>query len=113
MPLIPAKYVEAVNAGVKFLDMVVGRKKWLGRMNMRKFEIDDPSTCVAGNIFRDAYFKGETNGFESFQSAISALGGNGEKLAYTFGFNAGNEKGMQYLQDLWVMKIKQLKARVR
>lgn len=112
-PLIPLKYLEAVERGVEFLDMVVGRKKWLRRMKMRDFDIKDPNTCVAGNVFESAYFDGNSDGYNSFMEAVNAIGGDGDKLAGQFGFQADNDKGYQYLQDLWVMKVKQLKARAR
>lgn len=55
--------------------------------------------------------KGEPeDGYEKFIVAMKTLSG---KLEATerLGFYAPTDKGFQYLQDLWVMKIKQLKAR--
>lgn len=108
---IPAKYFEAVENGIKFLDLVVGRRTWLNRMDMRKFDITDPRTCVAGNVFQEAYFDGADSGYRSFCNAVIALGGNDVKIEMKLGFNAPSSKGMQYLQDIWVRKIKSLKRR--
>ncbi len=103
------KYVAAVEEGVKFLDLVVGRKRWLKNMDLSDFEIQRPSTCVAGNIFKDAMFDGQDDGYNSFLGAVTALGGNEDKTSERFGFVAQSDKGFQQLQDLWVRKITLLK----
>lgn len=106
------RYVAAVEEGVKFLDLVMGRKKWLQKMDMGNFHIDRPSVCVAGNVFQDVMFEGSHSGYESFKAAISAIGGGGNDAAIRFGFNAPSDRGLQQLQDLWVRKITLLKKQV-
>lgn len=109
---IPHKYVAAVNEGVKFLDMIFGRKEWLRRMDMSSFDITDSYTCVAGNVFRDAMFGGQEAGYDSFIQAIEAMGAGydvAEKTAARFGFYSKSSRGWGFLQDLWVVKINNLK----
>lgn len=113
---IPAEYFAAVETGIKWLDLTLGRKVWLGRMKMKKFDITGGSTCVAGNVFRDAMFGGDKNGYDSFEDAIAALGGiaSGKgSAARRFGFYTSTEKGMQYLQDIWVARINKMKKQAR
>lgn len=112
--ILPRKYVEAVNNGVKWLDVTFGRKEWLRRMDMRKFDIVNESTCVAGNVFQDAFIK-DKNAFENkdgwsrFGELMEAIGVS-DTQGHKFGFNANTDKGKQYLQDIWVRKIKALKV---
>lgn len=113
---IPKKYIDAVNRGVKWLDVTLGRKVWLKRMDMTLFDIEDANVCVAGNVFRDAFIKNNgsfqdaEDGYDRFIEIMEAIGSDGRSKAIEFGFNSDQERGMQYLQDLWVRKIKRLKA---
>lgn len=103
---IPLKYFEAVDNGVKLLDMLVGRKEWLSRMDMSDFDIEDPHTCVAGNVWEETYEF--ASGYRHFTELLGALCGN-DHGAKKFGFVADSDKGMQHLQDIWVRKINNLK----
>lgn len=103
---IPLKYFEAVDNGVKLLDMLVGRKEWLKRMDMSNFDIQDPNTCVAGNVWEENYEF--ASGYRRFTGILDELVGDGSG-AKKFGFVADTDRGMQHLQDLWVHKIKNLK----
>lgn len=113
-PVIPFKYVEAVARGVQFLDLVFGRKGWLRRMNMKNFSIHDGSVCVAGNVFESVWNHGgdsTDHGYAKFVSLMEELNAkDNENAAKRFGFITDSEKGMQHLQDLWVMTINKLKA---
>ncbi len=111
--IIPHKYFTAVKEGIKFLDLAVGRKRWLSKMDMTQFEITDPGTCVAGNVFRDAMFGGNDDGYGKFLNLIDELGGYGSDTAIRFGFNSKSDKGMQYLQDIWVRAINRMKKQAR
>lgn len=107
--IIPAKYVRAVEEGVKFLDLMFGRKEWLKRMDMTDFEIENPNTCVAGNVFKDSMFGVNDSGYRSFIDGVRALGVSGFDTAKRFGFDVETTSGGQHLQDLWVRKIKAFK----
>lgn len=114
---IPKKYIDAVNRGVKWLDVTLGRKVWLKRMDMTLFDIEDSNTCVAGNVFKDVFIKSNSafdtaeDGYDRFIEIMDAVGAKDSRSkAIEFGFNADGERGMQYLQDIWVRKIKRLKA---
>lgn len=104
------KYIDAVNLGVKWLDLTLGRKEWLSRMDMSNFDIESGSTCVAGNVFKNSSF-GE-NGYEAIENFLNDIGAHDEH-ARRFGFAAESDRGWQQLQDLWLMKIKALKAAAR
>lgn len=106
--LIPRKYVEQVERGVKLLDILFGRKVWLRRMKMGTFDITEPEVCVAGNVFKDTNFFGE-DGYDKFIRFLAGIE-HGDTYGVGFGFSSTTDKGFQYLQDLWVMKIKKLKA---
>lgn len=110
MPRIPAKYFEAVANGIAFLDLVLGRKVWLRRMNMRKFKIEQSNACIAGNVFKDALFDNADDGYNSFLEAVNTLGD--DKASERLGFSANSEKGWQYLQDIWVRRINYMKRSV-
>ncbi len=114
LPKIPLKYFVAVEQGTKFLDLILGRKVWLRRMNMRKFNIEQGNVCVAGNVFKDALFDGADDGYDSFLNAINTIGEGGAKdsASLRFGFHATTDKGWQYLQDIWVRRITMMKKRM-
>lgn len=105
------KQLQRVAEGIKFLDFVVGRKVWLKRMDMKKFDINLGYQCVAGNVFRDAGFEGATDGYDSFKAAVDALGG--DEAQVRFGFYDYNETKMQQLQDIWVREITKMKKQAR
>ena len=115
MVLIPRKYVVAVENGVKWLDLTLGRKRWLRRMNLKGFDINSGKACVAGTVFQDAFFKDDneeygSDGYDRFISFMRLLGAEGAiKDGMHLGFYTDSDQGMQYLQDLWVAKIKKLK----
>ncbi len=113
---IPKKYFDAVDNGVKFLDLTFGRKVWLKKMDMSNFNIRDEGLCVAGNVFRDAMFGGSEEGFNSFLQAVDALAGGKDRFsvqayatAARFGFYTSAENGFQYLQDIWVKRINRMR----
>lgn len=106
---IPAHLIEAVENGIKFLDFMIGRKEWLSRMDMTNFDIESPSTCVAGNVFDNS----NGIGFSNVQEALTALGVDSEKGPKKFGFNANSDKEMQFLQDIWVRRINAMKRAAR
>jgi hypothetical protein len=109
--VIPLKYVEAVDRGVKLLDMLLGRKEWLRRFDSDRFNIRSSSSCVAGQIFSDDFFSrsdGPTDGYTRFVQFLDGIKKSGR--AKHFGFHSGGSaKGWQYLQDLWYAKISNLK----
>jgi hypothetical protein len=112
----PLKYIEAVERGVQWLDLMFGRKEWLKRMDMRLFDIKSGSVCVAGNVFRDAFIKNQDafndpssdDGYGRFVEMMKSMGA--PKADERFGFFSESDTGMQHLQDLWVRKINGLKA---
>lgn len=110
--IISKKYVEAVDNGIAFLDMILGRKTWLRRMNMKNFDIKQASVCIAGNVFATALFDDSEDGFNSFVRAINTIG-SGDKIAEKFGFQSNSDRGWQNLQDIWVMKITRMKKAAR
>lgn len=103
---IPAKYVRQVANGIEWLDVTLGRKGWLNRMKMQKFDITDGTTCVAGNVFAEAM---GGDGWKNFEDAMELLGLKGTKAGARLGFYSDTDKGYQHLQDLWVMAIKKMK----
>ncbi len=112
--IIPKKYFFAVRNGIAWLDLTFGRKEWLKRMDMSKFDIKEPGTCVAGNVFETAMGK---DGYDVFYDALSNLGVkdyHGTHLGFFVGkeYNPNN-KGWQYLQDIWVHAIKRMKKQAR
>jgi len=109
---IPKKYLDAVERGIKWLDLTFGRKKWLKRINISDFNINGFNTCVAGNVFEERFFKGEgfgVNGYDRFTSFMIACGADDE-TGTRFGFYSDSDAGMQHLQDIWVAKIRKLKG---
>lgn len=108
--IIPTKYFIAVATGIKWLDITLGRKVWLKRMDMSKFDITAGYACVAGNVFKEAMGQ---DGWSSFEEGMDALGLKGTKAGERLGFYCNNEKGYQYLQDIWVAAIKKLKKQAR
>lgn len=123
-PLIPKHIYERVDKGVQLLDLLVGRKEWLSRMNLGKFDIKDPNTCVAGSIWAECYdfdLDGDEDddtdsGYDLFCKLLEAVGGEG--ATYKFGFNTDDdsddhETQFQQLQDVWVRTIQALKKRAR
>lgn len=111
--LIPLKYLAAVDRGIEWLDLTVGRKKWLSKMDMSMFDIKSSTQCVAGNVFKDSMFKGATNGYGSFLEAINFLGGYGSDVSLNLGFSSNTERGFQHLQDIWVKRINRMKKASR
>ncbi len=103
--------VKSVKEGIKFLDFTIGRKNWLRRMNMKKFDIQLGTQCVAGNVFAEAMFEGSIDGYDSFKAAVEAIGGKNAHIR--FGFYHHNETKMQQLQDIWVVTINRLKKQAR
>ncbi len=113
--VIPMKYVEAVELGALWLDVTFGHKEWLKRIDMSLFDITDPETCVAGNVFKDSKFFNSPEGnddnyegYEQFREVMRKLN-NKDDLGVKFGFYAESDRGMAFLQDLWVRKIAYLK----
>lgn len=112
---IPKKYFTAVENGIVWLDLTFGRREWLKKMDMTNFDISDPFTCVAGNVFRDGMFSNEPDGFAKFLDLIDSLGGGSNSCAIRLGFNWEDNtgKGQQHLQDIWVRRITQMKKTAR
>lgn len=120
-PIIPAAIYGRVERGVKLLDMLIGRKEWLSRMDLKKFDIKDPNTCVAGSVWAECYsfemdgFDTSDSGYDLFCKLLELAGGDG--TAHKFGFNTENHNDsdhdteFQQLQDVWVHTIQQLKKR--
>lgn len=117
--IIPAKYIKAVENGIAFLDITLGRREWLSRMDMKDFDIIDAGTCVAGNVWKDAYRPkndddddDSEDGYENFGHAMRLLNQN-DPEGERFGFYSGDPKGFQYLQDIWVRVINKMKKQAR
>lgn len=106
--IIPKHVYNRVKNGVIWLDATLGRKEWLRRMNMSKFDITDGGTCVAGNVFKEAM--GE-EGYTNFENAMENLGLNKTKEGHRLGFYStfDGDKDFQNLQDVWAKTIKTLK----
>lgn len=111
--VIPMKYYTAVGRGIAFLDLVFGRKEWLQKMDMKDFDIEQPDVCVAGNVFRDAMFVEDSDGYDNFMKAMRMIGQYQDDSGERFGFYSESEKGMQYLQDIWVASINKMKKQAR
>lgn len=105
--VIPHNYLEDVERGVKLLDMLVGRSKWLKKINVERLHIRNSATCVAGSVFDNYRFE---DGYKTFLDLLNTLGGHNTSH---FGFCSDGSRGWQVLQDLWVAKIKRLKAAQR
>lgn len=107
--VIPRHIFRQVNEGVKFLDIVVGRKEWLSRMNMSMFNIDIDSQCVCGNVFSNGM-----NGYDAFIKAMNLLHVK-DSDGVKFGFYAdkGEDNDWPFLQDVWVATIKKLRKQAK
>lgn len=102
----------AINKGVKWLDLTLGRKEWIKRIDLTKFYIDDGKVCIMGNVFGDDFFNGsdvEENGYRRFTSFMDCIGG--EHYGRAFGFASEQDSGWSTVQELWVKKLKALKKR--
>lgn len=104
---IPARIFKQVDAGVKFLDNLLGRKEWLSRMNMKDFDIMNVNTCVAGNVFSNGMA-----GYDAFTEAMQLLHVD-DLSGIKFGFYADDMDEYPFLQDVWVKEIKRLKKLAR
>lgn len=121
-PVIPKRIYDAVDRGIQFLDLMLGRKEWLSRMELGEFDIKDPGTCVAGSVWRECYDFDDNSdsstedGYDRFCAMLEVLGGSG--ASYRLGFNvnddyANSEKEFQHLQDVWVRSIQLMKKRTK
>lgn len=123
-PIIPAAIYGRVERGVKLLDMLIGRKEWLSRMDLKEFDIKDPNTCVAGSVWAECYsfdvdgFENDADsGYDVFCKMLDLVGSEG--TAHKFGFNTedrcddDHDTEFQQLQDVWVRTIQELKKRAR
>lgn len=115
-PVIPKHIYDRVDRGVQLLDLMLGRKEWLGRMDLGNFDIKDPNTCVAGSVWAECYEFGN-DGYDRFCELLNVLGGGG--TSYRLGFNTHDDEddgGMvqfQQLQDVWVRTIQLMKKCAR
>lgn len=117
VPTIPKYIFDRVEHGVQLLDLILGRKEWLGRINLGDFDIKDPNTCVAGSVWANVYAFDTSglntdDGFDVFTNMLELMGGEG--TAYKFGFNAANTNDeqnteFQQLQDVWVRSLQLMK----
>lgn len=101
--VIPLHVIRNVDRGVRFLDMLLGRKEWLSRMDLAQFDIESPITCVAGNIFKNGMA-----GYDAFQQAMSLLHVS-DSDGIRFGFNEDKDGDLPFLQDVWARRIKVMK----
>lgn len=105
--VIPRRIIKQVDEGVKFLDILFGREEWLSRMDMTLFDIEDPSTCVAGNVFANGM-----TGYENFTDAMRLLHVE-DMSGIKFGFNEDVNGDFPHLQDVWVRIIKRMKKEAK
>lgn len=115
VPTIPKHIFDRVDKGIQLLDILLGRKEWLSRMDLKEFDIKDTNTCVAGSVWAECYDFGE-DGYDRFCALLNTLGGDG--TAYKFGFNTDEDADehdtqFQQLQDVWVRTIQHMKKRAR
>ncbi len=108
VPKIPLKTVARVTDGILWLDLTFGRREWLKRIDVSKFEFRSPYMCVAGQVFEEHF-----DGFMTMMENINAVG---EDAAVRLGFEVDNDletekmnREYQYLQDYWAMVLKRLK----
>ena len=115
-PVIPKHIYDRVDRGVQLLDLILGRKEWLSRIDLGNFDIKDPNTCVAGSVWAECYDFGD-DGYDRFCELLNVLGGDG--TSYKFGFNtddANNDDSdieFQQLQDVWVRTMQVMKKRAK
>lgn len=101
--VIPRRIIQKVEKGIKFLDILLGRKEWLSRMDLSHFEIDNKFTCVCGNIFKNGMA-----GYDAFTEAMEKLKVSDE-AGIQFGFNEDENGDYPFLQDVWLRRIKSMK----